>query len=225
MKYFKIIVIKFLLLSLYSFSSFAEEAFSYRLGSGDKLEIKFFNNPELNEAGTVRPDGKISLLLIDEVMASGLTPAGLDAHLTELYNADLKDPEITVFVRSFTGQRIFMAGEVRQGGMVPLESGMTAIQAVFSVGGFLETADPSAAFIVRRGAGNSPEPIPINMKDAMDGEGPVQDIVLQPFDIVFVPKSGIARANKFMTQYVKDLFLFNGWSYFWSYELNPATIN
>ncbi len=198
------------------------EPVEYVIVPGDQLEIKFFHNPELNELGTVRPDGKISLLLVDEVRVAGLTPAELDDHLTELYNKDLKSPEITVFVRSFTAQRIFVAGEVRDGGMVPLESGMSAIQAVFSVGGFLETADPSSAFVIRRGAGNAPEPIPINMKNALDGEGQVQDVLLRPYDIVFVPKSGIARANKFMTQYVKDLFLFNGWTYFWSYELNPA---
>ncbi|MCP4766465.1 MAG: hypothetical protein GY875_09350 [Gammaproteobacteria bacterium] len=80
------------------------EPLKYVIVPGDELEVKFFNNPELNEAGTVRPDGKISLLLIDEVKASGLSPAELDTHLTELYNDDLKDPEITVFVRSFTAQ-------------------------------------------------------------------------------------------------------------------------
>jgi protein involved in polysaccharide export with SLBB domain len=201
------------------------EPVEYVIVPGDELEIKFFQNPELNERGTVRPDGKISLLLIDEVKVSGLTPAQLDDHLTELYNKDLKNPDVTVFIRSFTAQRIFVAGEVRGGGMVPLVSGMTAMQAVFSVGGFLETADPSSAFVIRRGEGNAPEPIPVNMKEALDGEGQVHDLVLRPYDIVFVPKSGIARANKVMTQYVKDLFLFNGWTYLWSYELNPTTIN
>lgn len=201
------------------------EPIEYVIVPGDQLEIKFFHNPELNELGTVRPDGKISLLLVDEVKVAGLTPEQLDDHLTELYNKDLKSPEITVFVRSFTAQRIFVAGEVRSGGMVPLEAGMSAIQAVFSVGGFLESADPSSAFVIRRGAGNVPEPILINMKDALDGDGRVQDVLLQPYDIVFVPKSGIARANKFMTQYVKDLFLFSGWSFFWSRELNPADFN
>jgi len=200
------------------------EPLEYVIVPGDQLEIKFFQNPELNELGTVRPDGKISLLLVDEVKVAGLTPEQLDVHLTELYNSELKSPEITVFVRSFTAQRIFVAGEVRKGGMVPLESGMTAIQAVFSVGGFLETADPSSAFVIRRGAGNVPEPMPINMKDALDGEGRVQDVLLRPYDIVFVPKSGIARANKVMSQYVKDLFLFNGWTYLWSYELNPTEL-
>lgn len=201
------------------------EPIEYVIVPGDKLEIKFFHNPELNEIGTVRPDGKISLLLVDEVTVAGLTPSEVDDHLTELYNKDLKSPEITVFVRSFTAQRIFVAGEVRNGGMVALEAGMSAIQAVFSVGGFLETADPSSVFVIRRGAGNVPEPIPINMKDALDGDGRVQDVLLRPYDIVYVPKSGIARANKFMAQYVRDLFLFNGWSFFWSRELNPVEFN
>ena len=200
------------------------EPIEYVIVPGDELEIKFFYNPELNETITVRPDGRISLLLVDEVEAASLTPAELDGRLTELYSEDLKDPRLTVIIRSFTSQRVFVAGEVNNGGMMPLSAGMTAVQAVFASGGLRESADPSSAFVIRRGPQNTPEPIAVDISTVLKGDGQISDVLLQPQDIVFVPKSGIARANRFMAQYVRDLFLFNGWSYLWTYERNPVTL-
>ncbi len=84
----------------------------YLIQPGDGLSIKFFYNPELNDDVVVRPDGKISLQLIDEVQASGKTPSQLDQELTQLYSAELKKPAITVIMRSFGGQQIFVGGEV-----------------------------------------------------------------------------------------------------------------
>ena len=80
----------------------------YYLQPGDNLEIKFFNNPELNENLTIRPDGKISLELIDEVQTAGLTPAQLDELLTEKYNSQLREVVITVMLKSFGGQKIYV---------------------------------------------------------------------------------------------------------------------
>ena len=88
----------------------------YVIHAGDQLDIKFFYNPELNESVVVRPDGKISLQLIDEIQAAGLQPAELDQKLTDLYSRELKKPVLTVIVRSFTGQRVYVGGEVMPGG-------------------------------------------------------------------------------------------------------------
>ena len=82
-------------------ASAPEKPPQYFIQSGDQLQIKFFYNPELNEAVTVRPDGKISLQLVDEVQAAGLTPAQLDDFLTDRYSKELKKPAITVIVGSF----------------------------------------------------------------------------------------------------------------------------
>jgi protein involved in polysaccharide export with SLBB domain len=73
----------------------------YRIQIGDQLDIKFFYNPTLNEQVTVRPDGRFSLQLIQEVVAAGLTPAALTRELTDRYALNLKQPEVTVIVRSF----------------------------------------------------------------------------------------------------------------------------
>ena len=117
----------------------------YSIQPGDQLDIKFFYNPELNENVTVRPDGVISLQLVDEIHASGLTPAQLDDLLTQKYSHELKKPMITVIVRSFAMQRVYVGGEVNRQGFVNLTAGMTPLQAVLEAGGFKETADPEAS--------------------------------------------------------------------------------
>ncbi|MBW2642851.1 MAG: polysaccharide biosynthesis/export family protein [Deltaproteobacteria bacterium] len=192
----------------------------YLIQPGDQLDIKFFYNPEINETVTVRPDGKISLQLVDEVQASGLKPSQLDEILTKEYAQELKKPMITVIVKSFGGQRIFVGGEVNRQGLIMLAGNMTPLQAVLNSGGFKETANPESAIIIRKGTDNRPVPIAMNLMDAMQGKTGKADFLLQPDDIVFVPKSAIAKANKFVNQYIEDLLLFRGVSLGFSYELH-----
>jgi protein involved in polysaccharide export with SLBB domain len=87
-----------------------ETSNEYLFELGDVIEIKFFYNPELNERVTIRPDGKISLQLIDEVEAVGLTPSELDKNLTEKYSEVLNNPEVAVIVKEFTRQKVFVGG-------------------------------------------------------------------------------------------------------------------
>ena len=194
----------------------------YFIQAGDQLQIKFFYNPELNETLTVRPDGKISLQLVDEVQAAGLTPAQLDDFLTDRYSRELKKPAITVIVGSFSSQRVYVGGEVGRQGLVELTGGMTALQAVLSAGGFKETADPEAAIIIRKGPDNQPVPVRVNLKSALSGDGPDAAVQLRPYDVVYIPKTWIAEANKFVKQYVEELLLFRGVSFGFSYELHAA---
>lgn len=192
----------------------------YIIHTGDQLDIKFFYNPELNESLTVRPDGKISLQLIDDVQATGKTPAQLDRELTEQYAFELRKPEVTVIVRTFSEMRIYVGGEVKNEGVINLVSGMTPLQAVFNAGGFQDTAAPESAFVIRKDSKNHPIPIRVNLKDALFGNGPGATIRLQPQDIIYVPKSFIAKANLFVNQYIEELFLFRGASMGFSYQVN-----
>ncbi len=128
------------------------------------MDIKFFFNPELNETVIVRPDGNISLLLIDDVRSAGLTPSELDVLLTQAYARELRKPMITVIVKTFTGQRVYVGGEIGKPGLVELAPGMTALQAVFNAGGFLDTAKPEAVLVIRKGgAADAPIPIRVNL--------------------------------------------------------------
>ena len=189
-----------------------QKPFVYTIAPGDELDIKFFFNPELNETITVRPDGMISLQLIDEIQAAGLKPAELDEKLTDLYSRELRKPVLTVIVRSFSRQRIYVGGEVITPGLIELPAGMTTLQAVFQSGGFRETAEPSETLVIRKGENDKPIPIRIDLAAVMDAGGGA-DIQLQADDIVYVPKSAIANANKFIDEYIRGLLLFRGWSF------------
>jgi polysaccharide export outer membrane protein len=160
----------------------------YTIRQGDKLEVKFFYNPELNETVTVRPDGMITLQLLDDVRAEGRTPAELDAFLTEAYSQELQKPVVTVIVRTFSGRRVFVGGEVRSEGILTLTSGMTPLQAVYQAGGFRDSAAPEAAILIRKGAENEPVMIKVDLKKARRGEGPAATMAMQPDDIIYVPK-------------------------------------
>ena len=170
---------------------------------GDQLDIKFFYNPELNEQVIVRPDGRISLQLIPEVVANGLTPAALTRHLTEQYSKDLKQPQLTVIVRAFGSQRVFVDGEVGKPGLIPILGEMTALQAISEAGGMKETARTGEVIVIRRGAANKPIAFVVDLKKAHNGTDLTQDVSLAPFDIVFVPRSHIANVNVWMDQYIR----------------------
>lgn len=195
------------------------------LGPGDVIDVKFRLWPELDYQQSIRPDGKISLQLVDEVTAAGLTPAGLDTHLTELYSTKLKSPEITVVVVSLADQNIYVGGEVENPGVLTLTGNMSALQAVINSGGFKETAEPESAIIIRKGADNKPVPIFVNLHKVLYGSDPNVDVLLKPADIVYVPKSAIAKVNKFVKQYVQDLLLYRGVGIGMSYDLNPDDNN
>jgi protein involved in polysaccharide export with SLBB domain len=184
----------------------------YTIQPGDELDIKFFYNPELNETVTVRPDGIISLQLIDEIKAADLKPAELDHKLTDLYSRELRKPVLTVIVRSFSRQRVYVGGEVIRPGLIVLPAGMTALQAIFQSEGFRETADPAETLVIRKGPGDKPIPLRIDLTAVMDAKGGA-DLQLQPDDIVYVPKSAIANTNKFIDEYIGGLLMFRGWSF------------
>lgn len=193
----------------------------YVIQPGDQLDIKLFYNPELNETVSVRPDGVISLQLIDDLKAAGLTASELDEEITVRYSAELQKPTVTVIVRSFTGQRVYVGGEVNVQGLFDFTTGMTPLQAVLNAGGFKETANPTAALIIRKGPENRPVPIRVNLKENLYG---ADGGLLQPQDVVYVPKTFIAEANKFVNQYIEKLLLFRGISLGFSYELNRDTV-
>jgi polysaccharide biosynthesis/export protein len=198
---------------------------SYVIQSGDELDIKFFYNPELNERVTVRPDGMISLQLVDEVQASGLKPSELNQKLTGLYSKELRKPTVTVIVRTFNAQRVYVGGEVTREGLLTLPAGMTALQAVFQAGGFRDTAQPSETLVIRKGEDSRPMPMRVDLAKVFEGDSSSGDLTLHPDDIVYVPKSGIAKANQFVNQYIEKLLLFRGVSLGFTYELHADNPN
>ena len=175
----------------------------YRIQVGDEIEVKSFYNPEINEKVTVRPDGRISVQLASDIPAAGKTPSELAGVLTQQYAAQFRQPEVTVILRTFAGQRIFVGGEVARPQTLELHGPMTALQAIAAAEGFRETAHTSQVILIRRDANLRPISTVMNLKDALNGHDPTQDTFLQPYDIVYVPKSKVANVNKWIDQVIR----------------------
>ncbi|GJL49377.1 polysaccharide biosynthesis/export family protein [Candidatus Nitrospira salsa] len=174
----------------------------YIIQPGDLLDVKFFYNSDLNEEVTVRPDGRISLQLVGEAIAAGRTPHALTELLKKEYDRELKQPEITVIVRSF-GARIYVDGEVAKPGELELTGPLTVMQAISRAEGATDEAWEEA-LIIRRIQGRQPLVIPVNLNAVLSGEDFSQDIGLVPFDIVYVPRSPIADVNLWVDQYIRQ---------------------
>jgi len=185
----------------------------YRIQPGDLLDIKFFYNQELNEQVTVRPDGLISLQLVKSIEAAGLTPEQLTDRLKKGYSAQLKEPEIVVIVRSFAAQRVFVDGEVAKPGLIPLTGPTTVLQAISQAGGILYTGTPTDVLVIRRGTANQPLVMVVNLEKVRDGTDLNQDIYMKPFDIVYVPKTAINKANLWIEQYLTKMVPRIGFTY------------
>lgn len=190
----------------------------YRIQIGDVLDVKFYYNPELNDSVTVRPDGRISLQLAPEVMAAGMTPPVLASQLRDRYSGELRNPQVTVIVRSFGSQRCFVDGEVGTPGLVTLTGPLTVMQSIAESGGFKETARYNEVLVIRRTAAKKPYVMTVNLENAINGTDLGQDIFVQPFDIVYVPRSPIANADLWVDQYIRRMIpvpfgIGFGWSY------------
>ena len=179
------------------------------LGPGDDIDVKFLYWPELDESQTVRPDGKISLQLVDEVQVTGLTPEKLDEHLTKIYEVKIKDPVITVIVRTLANQRVYVCGEVRSPGLIPIQGSMTALEAVMSAGGFNESSAAYSRVVVIKNAGDKRYAALVDLKSTLKNPESYQ-YYLGPNDIVYVPRTKIVRLNDWIDQYFKELILDTG---------------
>jgi polysaccharide biosynthesis/export protein len=177
----------------------------YILQPNDVMEVKFLHNPELNDTLTIRPDGRISLQMIGEIRAAGLTPAQLDDLLTQKYALLLSKAMITVVVRTFTSDRVYVGGEVRQPQVITLTGRMNALQAIFMAGGFRPDAKMSRVIIVSRSPENKPIAREVNLKKAISGEMDFDEYRLRPFDIVYVPRTAMAGMDQFMSHFYRLL--------------------
>lgn len=158
----------------------------YVISPGDVLDIQVWQEPNVSKSVPVRPDGKISLPLLDDVQAAGLTATALTADLTERLKKFISDPQVTVIVSQVNSQRIYITGEVNRGGTYPLEPGMTVLQGLASAGGFTAFANVKKIYVLR-GENGKQVKYPFNYKEAIKGKDPAQNILLQPGDTIVVP--------------------------------------
>jgi polysaccharide export outer membrane protein len=160
---------------------------AYVIGPNDELNVSVWEQPELSRAVPVRPDGMISLPLINDIQAAGRTPMQLMNALLEKYaTLGVKSPLVTVTVTAIKSQFIYILGNVGHPGTFPLVPGMTVVQAIASSGGLTLFAKQTKIEIRRNENGQTVR-LAFNYKEVMKGVHPEQDIVLKPNDTIFVP--------------------------------------
>ena len=157
----------------------------YVIGSEDTLHVSVWKEPDLTATLPVRPDGKISLPLLNDVQAAGLTPMQLAADLTTRLKKFVSDPQVTVVVTQMNSQKVFLLGEVLHTGAVPLIPNMTVLQ-VLSTAGFSQFANTKGIYVLRTENGKQ-DKLPFNYKAVVKGEHMEQNILLKPGDTVVVP--------------------------------------
>ena len=178
----------------------------YVLQPGDLIGIRFWDNPELDEEMTIRPDGMISMPFIDEVQAAGRTPSELDQELTQLYQQELARPTITVIVRDAVGQQVFVGGEVKEKGVYDLRGKMTAFQAIQMAGDFLPSAYRAEVLVIRTRPDGTRLARTLDLNPVLSGANPNADLLLQAWDVVFVPRKKITTFDLFVIQYIEPIY-------------------
>jgi polysaccharide biosynthesis/export protein len=158
---------------------------SYVIGADDQLAISVWKEPDLTSSLPVRADGMISMPLLNDVQAAGLTPMQLAASITEKLKKYVEDPHVTVTVTAMNSQKVYLTGEVTHGGAMILTPGMTVLQALAS-GGFTQFANTQKIYVLRHENG-SEKRYPVNYKKLLKGEGSDQNILLKPGDTIVVP--------------------------------------
>jgi polysaccharide export outer membrane protein len=158
---------------------------TYVIGPEDTLHVSVWKENDLTATLPVRPDGKISLPLLNDVQAAGLTPMQLADSVTEKLKKYVADPRVTVVVTAMNSQRIYVLGEVLHTGAMPLIPDMTVLQALASAG-FSQFANTKGIYVLRMENGKQ-QKLPFNYKQVIKGDSPAQNITLRPGDTIVVP--------------------------------------
>jgi polysaccharide biosynthesis/export protein len=157
------------------------------IGPGDVLAINVWKEAEISKVLPVRSDGRISLPLIGELQASGVTPRQLEAELTRKLKDYVADPSVTVVVQEIHSQKVNVLGMVSHPGSFPLAKPMTVVDAIATAGGFRDFAKQKNVYVLHKDANGRQTRIPVNYKDVIKGLHAEQNIELQSGDTVVVP--------------------------------------
>jgi polysaccharide export outer membrane protein len=159
---------------------------NYVIGPQDILDVSVWKEPEVSRSVPVRPDGKISLPLLNDVQAAGLTPGQLMAQISTGLGKFMTNPEVTVIVTAINSQRVYILGEVSRSGGYVLLPGLTVLQALSNAGGLTQFANGKKIYVLRPD-GPKQDKLYFNYKEVLDGKHPEQNVVLKPGDTVVVP--------------------------------------
>ena len=158
----------------------------YVIGTEDSLAINFWREKEMSAEVVVRPDGKISLPLLNDIQAAGLTPDQLREQLVKAATKFVADANATVVVKEIKSRNVYITGQVTKPGGYPIIGQMNVLQLIAMAGGLVEYAD-SKNIVVMRNETGTPKYTKFNYKDVMKGKNTEQNLVLKPGDTVIVP--------------------------------------
>jgi polysaccharide export outer membrane protein len=160
---------------------------TYVIGENDVLEIDVWKEKEISRTIPVRPDGKISLPLVGEMQASGMTPMQLQDDLTKRLKAYIENPEVTVIVTDPRSHQFNVVGEVNRPGSYQLSQAMTVLDAIAQSGGFKDFAKETKIYVLRPMPDGTRVRIPFNYKQVIKGRDMQENVALKPGDTVVVP--------------------------------------
>ncbi|MEP7029021.1 MAG: polysaccharide biosynthesis/export family protein [Candidatus Eisenbacteria bacterium] len=200
--------------------AYAVDDLPYRVAPGDLLSVDFgvsLDGRQLRADNVlVRPDGMITLNLIGDVRAAGLTTADLDSLLTQKYSGVFREPRITIAVTKLAGNFVHVLGEVKVPGSYEILPNATVLQAIARAGGATSQAGLGNVILLRRTGPKSLVAQKVQLNRALKQGLAIGDPYVRRFDIVYVPKSTIASINQFVEQHIeKMLSIPQGYIYGW----------
>ena len=173
-------------------SAVRDDQSAYVIGPNDGLTIFVWRQPELSTPVTVRPDGKISVPLIDDLQAAGKTPSELAKSITKILSEYVQDPKVTVIVQSFIGpfdRQIRVVGEATRPQAISYRRNMTVLDVMIAVGGLTDYAAGNRAVIVRKATDGKQQSYTVKLNDLLkDGDVAANAYVL-PGDVIIIPQS------------------------------------
>lgn len=158
----------------------------YRVGSGDVIKISVWKEPEISSTVMVRPDGKISLPLVNDLYITGKTPMEIQQIVGEKLASFVNSPSVTVTVQEIRSKKVYIIGEVGRTGAYQITQPTTILQILTEAGGLLPFAKQKSIYVLRTENGRQ-ERFPFNYKDVLKGKNIEQNIILMPGDTVVVP--------------------------------------
>ena len=195
----------------------------YRVVPGDVLTLNFGPRPDfysdVTRDVTVRPDGRITVFPVGDVVAAGHTSRELEATLVALLAPDLKQPRVVVEISKMLSNKVHVLGQVESPGSYPVEPFMTVIQAVTAAGGFKNDAARNSVVLFSRVDGRSVRVAQVRVQDVLRKGLLAGDLPLNRFDIVYVPRSSVGNLNLFVSQFFDGInpalsTVFTGWELF-----------
>ena len=160
---------------------------NYVIGSEDVLAVNIWKEPEISRTVPVRPDGKITLPLVGDIQASGLTPKALQENIAQGLRSYVASPEVTVIVQEVKSLKFNIVGEIARPGTYPLGQPMKVLDAIAVAGGLRDFAKGSHIYVLRTKADNTQEKLPFDYKQVIKGKKLSQNVELRPGDTIVIP--------------------------------------